>query len=265
MANLAPEAATRKETSPFEDSSDDELAGGATPMRRSNESSPTASVYSLAGTETAVSTKPTKEYSFFNSTSHLDILIVPGAKSAKDTNPEKDAIYFVDNSMINPGKADVTVRAGSGKGGNIVGVCRMRFGFGTYNIGLGDPDHTDTEWEAMKRHGAFKTRRWEFSMPVAEGSFKRHTFTWKRTHDKSVGATHSLRNKKLIDEETKEVVAVYLTNHLKSWKKMGKLIVLRDYGEKWELMVLISLLGLIERQRRKRRTAVFAGGAAGSS
>lgn len=139
----------------------------------------------------------------------------------------------------------------------------MRFGFGNYHISLGDPDEVNTEWVDMKRHGAFKTRYWEFSMPITEDSLKRHTFTWKRTHDKTLGASSSLKNKKLVDEDTKEVVAIYLSNNLKSWKKMGKFIILKDYGPKWDVMVLVSLLGLIEKQRRKRRSAMFPGGAGG--
>lgn len=251
-----------KSHSHLDDSSDDEIIGDL--KRRSNESSPTASIYDLDTlTDAENSARPVKEYSFFNSTSHLDILIVPGARSARDTEPEKEAMYYVDNSMVNPNKADVTVREGPGKKGKVVGACRMRFGFGNYHISLGDPDEVNTEWVDMKRHGAFKTRYWEFSMTITEDSLKRHTFTWKRTHDKTLGASSSLKNKKLVDEDTKEVVAIYLSNNLKSWKKMGKFIILKDYGPKWDVMVLVSLLGLIEKQRRKRRSAMFPGGAGG--
>src|SRR5262249_41097322 len=73
---------------------------------------------------------------------------------------------------------------------------------------------------------------------------------------KSLGASVSLKNKKLVDENTKEV-----SNNLKSWKKMGKFIIFEDYGPKWDLMVLVSLLDLIEKQRRKRGSAMFPGGA----
>ena len=65
--------------------------------RRSNESSPNVSVYdldTLVAAETANSAQPVKEYCFFNSTSHLDIFILAGARSAKDTKPEKEAMYF---------------------------------------------------------------------------------------------------------------------------------------------------------------------------
>jgi hypothetical protein len=42
---------------------------------------------------------------------------------------------------------------------------------------------------------------------------------------------------------------------------MGKFIIFKDYGPKWDLMVLVSLLALIEKQRRKRRSAIFPAGA----
>lgn len=245
------------EQPPIEDSSDDE--GHYDLKRRSNESSPTVSVYDRESTvaeETANKAQPVKEYSLFNSPGHLDIYVLQGSWPAKDTDPEKEALYYVDNSLL-PKKADVTLRHGPGKHGNIVGVCRLRFGFGTYHIGLGDPEDDRTEWEDMKRHGAFKTRNWQFSMPV-HGSTQRHAFTWKRTRDEHGHGNPvvALGNKKLVDEETNEVVAVYLINHVKSWKKLGKLVIYKDYGSKWQLMVLISLLSLIEKKRRKIRAGL---------
>lgn len=151
--------------------------------------------------------------------------------SVQETDPEKEAIYYVDNSTLNLKKADVTPREGPGKHGKIVGVCHLRFGFGTYRIGLGDPEDNKTEWEDMYRHGIFKTRNWQFSMPV-HGSSHKHTFNWKKFHDQEGAVVVALGNKRLVDEETNEVVAAYLKNHVKSWKKLGKLVIYKDYGPK---------------------------------
>jgi hypothetical protein len=257
MATLKPGSAI--DNTNVSDQSDDEFKGVNTPIRRSHESSPTSSLYNedastlvnVGGNATAV-----KEYSFYNTTSRLNLRIVPGSVSIKAVDPKRDAIYYVNNSSFMPGKPDVTLSAGSEKGGKVVGVCRMRFGLGTYNIALGDPgkDGVDAPWEMMKRHGVFGSRYWEFSLPVAKGSSERRTFRWKRTHDKSIDVGGlSLGNKKLIDQETQEIVAVYLSNQTKSWKKRGKLLICKDYGEDWELMVLITLLALLEKQRRDRR------------
>jgi hypothetical protein len=259
----APPNTDNKLAPPADDSSGDEGSGISTPNRRSNESSPTASLYDHdnvdKGEETAHGAKLIHEYSFFNSTSRLNTISVPGGKSAKDTKVEEEAKYHAENSMWMPGKPGVILRAGPTKEGTIAGVCRLGFGSGTLNVGLGDPDQNDTKWEAVKRHGIFNKEHYEFSIPVNEGS-ERTTFCWKRTHDKAIGAGLSLKNKKLIDVKTKEVVALYLTNHLKSWRKKGKLIIYKSYGEAWELMVITSLLGLMEKQRRRRVSSMHGSG-----
>jgi hypothetical protein len=241
--------------------SDDESDyGGITPTRHSNESSPAASVYDFEGASVAPtlvgdssssnnSSSPIKELSLFFSRTRRSILIVLGAHSAKDTDPEEAATYHVKTSIH---KHDVTVAKVSTD--EIIGVCRMRSGFKTYTIGLGDPDSATTTWEAMKRHGVFATRHWEFSVPVGELG-KRRKFSWKRTHNKATSAAASLKNKKLVDEESGQIVALYLVNGFKSWKKQGKLLIFRDYGEIWELMTLVSLLGLLDQARRRRAAA----------
>lgn len=234
---------------PIEDSSDDEAPHDL--KRRSNESSPTVSVYEDASLVSKETAQPVKEYSLFNAHAHLDAYVLQGSWSAKDTDPEKEATYYVDNS-ISPKKADVTLRESPGNHGRIVGICHLRFGFGTYRIGLGDPDDSNTEWVEMYRHGIFKTRQWQFAVPVP-GSHQKRTFHWKKAHDEQSAVVVALGNKKLVDEETNEIVAVYLKNHVKSWKKLGKLLFYKDYGPKWQLMVLIALLSLIEKKKRKIR------------
>jgi hypothetical protein len=74
-----------------------------------------------------------------------------------------------------------------------------------------------------------------------------------------------LSNKKLVDHETGEVVALYLTNHLKSWKKVGRLMIYQDLGGDWAMMILLSILGIVEKQRRKRRTALLTYGGGGAA
>lgn len=67
--------------------------------------------------------------------------------------------------------------------------------------------------------------------------------------------SRSFNNYKLVDE-TGEVLAVFACNALKSWSKLGKLVlrvdgVSRGWGGQWEIMVLLSVLGLVEKSRRR--------------
>src|SRR5947209_164736 len=96
---------------PVDDSSSDEAPYDL--KRRSNESSPTASVYdqsTVVAGDSADKVQPVQEFSFFHSPAHVDIYVLQGPWPAKDTDPEKEATYFVDNSTFHIKNADVTLR-----------------------------------------------------------------------------------------------------------------------------------------------------------
>jgi hypothetical protein len=257
-SSISKEEVPHSQSGPEDISSDEESKhGGITPTRLSNESSPNASVYELDGasvppnqigesSSSSTPALPIKEFSLFFSRFGRKTLIVLGAHSAKDTDPEQAATYFVDIPIFKP---QVTLIKKSTS--EIIGICRLRRGSRTFVIGLGDPDSANTTWEAMKRHGAFSTRHWKFSIPVGQEANRRN-FSWKRTHNKAMGASASMNHRKLVDEESGQVVALYLVNGFKSWKKQGKLLVFKDYGDKWETMMLVSLLGLLEQRRRRK-------------
>jgi hypothetical protein len=255
MATLARETAGQKH---LDASSDDDVADAATPIRRSGESSPTESIYDdpILDAKSGPGRQVVKEYSLYRNRLSRDIALVPGSISTKEANPATDAVFFADYAPAISGKPNLTLRLGPSKDGSqVLGVCRFGVGAGAYVVGISDPingNDSQVQWEKMKRHGILNTREWTISIPVGD---KRQNFSWKSTHDKSVGAGKSFRNKKLIDEETGEVVAVFLVNGLKSWKKMGKLTLYKDSGENWETIVLLTLLGLIERTRRVSQAA----------
>jgi hypothetical protein len=87
-------------------------------------------------------------------------------------------------------------------------------------------------------------------MTMGTGGHK--AFVWKRTGH-SEDNKHSWSSWKLVDETTGTDVAAYLNNGLKSWKKLGKFQYLGDHGKNWELMVLLTGLGIIDRARRRKR------------
>jgi hypothetical protein len=277
--NLAPPADEKDYFDVSDYENDIEAARATTPIRKSNESSPTTSVYDLLTTapdDTVAAAQPYVTYHFYHTKSHLNLQLTRVDAHGNETH------FYVDNSTFTPGKPDVTLRTGQSKdGGDVVGVCRFNFMFGNFIIGLGDPGKefrhnkaeddslpksTDTvRWERMKRHGYFSKRYWEFNDP--DPSQPSHSYHWKRTHDKKLGANMSTRNKKLVDVQSGNIVAVFATNSFKSWRKMGKLEVFVDTEQRgmWETMVLVSFLGILENGRRKERSAAGRGGGGGGA
>jgi hypothetical protein len=72
----------------------------------------------------------------------------------------------------------------------------------------------------------------------------------------------SSRNYKLVDEATDRLVAVF-TSSLWGGKKSGKLEIYANYGQEFELMVIITALALYEKQRRRDSSSSAGGGGGG--
>lgn len=180
-------------------------------------------------------------------------------------NPHGVCIYYVDNSVFTPKKPDVTLHAGSEKTDLAVGACKwssmysmdVLVGFGDYRT-----NESSVEWEGMKNQKRFHTMwRWQLDRPDAPSQ----SFIWQRARKEDVEDANKLstKNFKLIDEQSGATVAVFGSNRYKSWKKLGKFVILADYGGKWELMVLLTGLALIEMSRRRSRARRSNAGAAG--
>lgn len=100
----------------------------------------------------------------------------------------------------------------------------------------------------------------------SEYGVERRAFIWKSTHSVGVGDTKpsmfSWRNYKLVDEATDRLVAVF-TNSLWGYTKSGKLEIYANYGQEFELMVIVTALALFERQRRRDHRSSGGGGGGG--
>jgi hypothetical protein len=167
-------------------------------------------------------------------------------------------------SGFTPGKPDVTLHAGKDSRGPVIAVAHFpKFSY-NFKVGLGDPDK-NAEWEDVTGQGPRHLGyRWAVPKKPDSRAYGK-TFVWKRTRSEGVGETSpsawSLRNYKLEDEATKEVVAVFTGNH--TLHKCGDLEIRGEYGEDFDTMVFITCLALNERARRRRHRS-SAGGAAGS-
>ncbi|PGG99516.1 hypothetical protein GX51_06256 [Blastomyces parvus] len=206
---------------------------------------------------------------YFNSISHVNFTIT---KSPEKRHP----VYHVQNSYFTPGTPDMTLHAGPDQSGPILGRCKFVLFSTCTKIGLGTSEE-DMIWEDLTRVSKDHSRyRYEidFGTDIGDGNIagptalsaarphvRRRAFLWKRTH--SVGVEDSKPSKfspsnyKLVDEETGEVVAAFANNGIKSWKKKGKLEILNkdelfgDAGKRFELMVLMGALAVMERERRR--------------
>jgi hypothetical protein len=118
------------------------------------------------------------------------------------------------------------------------------------------------------KEGAFDSTM-SFGVPMPNGKIER--FEWKRSSGPEVqslqGKSHGM---KLVRAGTREVCAVWAPPHTMGRKK-GKMAFLgngrdpRDeFGVLWEMMVVISILGSMEKARRRRNNGAAAGAAGGA-
>ncbi|KAI9806557.1 MAG: hypothetical protein M1833_003744 [Piccolia ochrophora] len=235
---------------------DDVSLGPPTPRRRSSESSTAGSAYDRSGlSDMEKAPMAGKVFDLFHTSFHLNLIL--------HSDHHGGPAFYIDNSAFTKGKPDVTMHSGSTKDGPIVGVCKFTTFSSNIKAGLGDPAGNDVIWEAIDKESKdHSTYRLEITMT----DDTRRAFIWKRTHDvKEVGGhSWSMYNKKLIDESTGETVALYLENGFKNWSKKGKISIGKDHGRQWELTVLLTLVGLIEKDRRRSRARrIFASGGGG--
>jgi hypothetical protein len=236
--------------------------GPPTPTRRSSESSTARSEYfdaeaddpSSDSSELYLSSRghPTKVLDIFHTTYHRNYRIMDSSGAA---------LYYVDNSHFALETPDVTLYAGSEKGGEVLGVAKFSTMFSKHiSLGLGDPKHNggrDMSWFMMERaSSALAQNEFKFCIKIHPKDAHARTFAWKRSGKAVVGdgASYSLQNFKCVDGGNGDVVATFANNGVKSWKKKGKFRFVEGvYGAEWERLVLLSGLCLVERVRRRQR------------
>lgn len=187
-----------------------------------------------------------------------------------------NCLYYVDNSAFTTGKPDVTLLSGSEKNGTVIGVVRWSNMFSKhFTFGVGDPstNKESTVWEELETktmiHPEYK---WSLTLP----SGVRQEFAWLRIHGADVhsedSSANSASNKnfKLVDcsDPAKATLAIFASNRYKSWRKLGRFSIKVDgrekgWGDHWEVMVLLTALGLIEMSRRRSRSRRSQGGSYG--
>lgn len=236
-----------------------------TPRRGSHESSAGESDYDPEIKPFMSTTNTFRIYDILNTKSHINARIVDAST--------RQPVYYVDNSSFTPGKPDVTLCRGVDKTDPVVGTARWSHMYSKHlNVSLGD--QTSTEVASGSRHHP----EWKWSVTGADG--QRHTFAWSRLHGQDAmdagGNKVSSKNFKLVyladatQTGNGDVLATFASNRLKSWSKLGKVIVSVDgagkgWGTDWEVLVLLSVLGLVEMSRRRSRSRRGNAGGGGGS
>ncbi|PGH19846.1 hypothetical protein AJ80_03763 [Polytolypa hystricis UAMH7299] len=241
--------------------------------------------------ETCTTSSTSQIFHIYHTKSYINFTIsrsTPATEASeiqtKKNKPHHTLLYYVKNSYFTPGAPDLVLHAGPDEKAPIISVCKFVLWSTDTKIGLvADPtatnptvDESSMVWEDLSREsrdhskyrceiniskspsddGVFSTNDDQGPSPSSSSSFERRAFLWKRTHSIGVGTSHpwkiSACNFKMVDEQTGEIVAVFANNGFKSLKKKGKLEIMKlGYGMQFEVMVLMSALALIERERRR--------------
>lgn len=256
------------------------------PYRRDSESSAEGSLYDekdLPIFTSQSTSNTTREYGFYHPRVMTRGTIITDSNASTETN--KVPLYYIEVSEFAFKKPDVTLHllppatghtndlehlATMGEAAPVVGVAHFPKFSRQIKVGLGDPSspagmtYVEVHNPNMMYHG-------EYQM-----SLNGRSYTWKRTHDAAMGVEGSSfirqvnRNSfKLIDLSTNEVIAAFLENKYKSWRKKGKLRIFKDLddgsleNQQLQLFVFVSIAGILEKARRRqnrRRNAHNSGG-----
>ncbi len=181
-------------------------------------------------------------------------------RSNYDITSNGQHLYHVDNSHWTPGKPDLTFHAGADTNGPIAGVIKYRHFSSDTEIGLGNPSQPHAiEWFCLNRDSIMSVRysiRMSASTAGASDQQPR-TFTWKRTHSLSSSRSGGL---KLVDESDRVVAVLSSERHFSTSAQMD---VFAQYGDRFQLLVLVSGLALREKLVRARKAAAAGAGGGG--
>lgn len=222
--------------------------------------SPTAYPSPLYTTNTL---PPSNSFHTLLATNSQFVNIVLSPSSSPDS-----PLFYATNSQWSPSKPSVTLSRAS-KTGPVLGV--LKLGWGAENVyGLGDPSTegliggNPVRWEQLRRTSKWTHGTYEFA-------FRGRSFVWQRTGQGVFADQPDMECRRV---EGGEVLAVYIGCH--GWgRKRGKFYLIKggvgvggeeekggeDGWEDWEVVCLLTGLGIIEGARRRARQRRSGGGA----
>lgn len=119
---------------------------------------------------------------------------------------------------------------------------------------LGNPDANpqSTVWETLTVTEKLKTNGFVLDIDLG-GDLGRRKFSWKRTTDVSksfISKKFDMMHLKMVDIESGDVVAKFSHHGLMGWTRGDFIIEQFHGGERWEEVVLLSGMGVIEYVRK---------------
>lgn len=202
-----------------------------------------------------------KTYTFRRRALHTDLSILDGGDHGNE-----QPMYYAHSQSCKPKTPDVTLHEGSDKTGRVVGVSHFRYSLSTMQLGIGDPvnDPNGVVWQEMRRPSRLSLKcRYGFefvdsSPALADGGARldvekraatyggpvKRRFTWQRTSSTADGIEStakklSLRNYRLSDDDTGEVVAVFIAACL-SLTNVGELRIYQRLSTDLDRIVVLS-------------------------
>jgi hypothetical protein len=192
---------------------------------------------------------PARTYNFHISAAHRYVRLL--------AEPSKNPVYVAENSFFTPGKPDLTLKASSGSGtGPVLGCVKFRPS-PDFKVCIGDPSalgSNDCVFEDVRRQGKqWKHGDYGYTMSPSGGVQDRKTWVWKRVR---------LGHWMLVDEATGETRATFVNDGIKHWFRTGRFEFAGDGegdlgaggmgpGGRWEVMAILVLLGIVEKDRRR--------------
>ncbi|KIX08621.1 uncharacterized protein Z518_03277 [Rhinocladiella mackenziei CBS 650.93] len=260
------------------------------PYRRASESSTERSLYdekdvlleNRSGSYQQPTSSAMQEYNWYHpKIMSRGLIITDGASS---TATKKTAIYYVEVSEFAVKKPDVILHSASpisgdsmdfdhvasaSESGPVLGVAHFPHFSRHYKVCLGDPSSANpTTWVDITN--PHKMYHGEFTM-----SYQGKSYVWKRTHDAALGVgggdirqEMTWNSFQLLDSATGEMIALFLENTFKSWKKKGKLRIFKDLegseeARQFKLLVFLSIAAILEKARRRANRQRNAHGGGG--
>ncbi|KAI5777197.1 hypothetical protein EDC01DRAFT_430506 [Geopyxis carbonaria] len=173
------------------------------------------------------------------------------------------ATYYIDNNVLRPSAPDVAVRLGHDSSSPIVAAARFHLFHSDFHACIGDP--TDAGKDARPAHfekveklsRGLMHSRYGFALDGAK-------YMWVRFYSghgeaEAEASALSMGNMRLVQDEGSEgetVVAVYISASYRSVKKKGTLEVAAGTSVDVERFVVASIMGILEKQRRRRAGSV---------
>lgn len=165
----------------------------------------------------------------------------PSRRYDFSNGPDGAVILSADISKYTPNKPDVTLhQSGPDFKGPVVGASFLSRERKTLNVGICPPGARDMQWDSL--HRGSRSNSYDFSFTLDDG--RRANFGWKKKSllDGGIGF-------RLTDD--RGAVMAEFSRNMTLFESAGRLEMSATMGLRFETMVFISLIAIIEKKKRE--------------